>query len=204
MFIDIHPDNPNPYKVKQVVECLKKGGLIIYPTDTVYAIGCDIYQKSAVERLGWIKGVKTDKMNYSFIFDDLSQISFFTVNFGTPIYKLMRKSLPGPYTFILKANNEIPKLFKNKKRTIGIRIPDNNIARAIVQELGNPILTTSLHHQDEIIGYMTDPYEINEQFSSRVDMVIDGGIGGMVPSTIIDCSSGYPELIREGKVEVNF
>lgn len=203
MYLEIHPDNPNPRGIQQVVDCLKNGGLVIYPTDTVYAIGCDIYQKNAVEKLGLIKGVKPEKMNFSFIFNDLSQLSQFTLNFDTPTYKLLRRTLPGPYTYILKANNEIPKLFKNKKRTIGIRIPDNNIVQAIVEGLGNPILTTSIHHHDEILEYRTDPYEIYEEFGNRVDIVIDGGVGGMVPSTIIDCTQGYPELIRQGKGEVD-
>lgn len=204
MFLEIHPKNPEPRKIQQVVDCLNNGGLVIYPTDTVYAIGCDINQPKAIEKLCLIKGVKTDKMSFSFICNDLSHISQYTINLDTPIYKLMKRLLPGAYTFILKANNTIPKLFKNKKKTVGIRIPDHAIPRMIVEQLGNPIITTSIHHDDEIIDYITDPYLINEQFGNRVDIVIDGGIGGIIPSTIINCTENYPELIRQGKGEVDF
>ena len=204
MYIEVHPDNPASRKIQQIASIVKKGGLIIYPTDTVYAMGCDIYSKDAVDRLCRIKGVKPDKMDFSFIFHDFSQLSEFTINLDTPIFKLMKRLLPGPYTFILNANNAIPKLFKNKKRTIGIRIPDNNIPRALVQELGNPILTTSIHHEDEILDYITEPYLIYERFENLVDIVIDGGLGGIQPSTVIDCTSGSPILIREGKGEVDF
>lgn len=204
MFLEIHPKNPDARKINQVIDCLKKGGLVIYPTDTVYAIGCDIYQPKAIERLCQIKGVKPDKMSFSFICNDLSHLSQFTQSIDTPIYKLMRRYLPGAYTFILKANNTIPKLFKNKKKTVGIRIPDHPIPLTIVQELGHPIITTSIHHEDEIIDYMTDPYDINEAFGNQVDIVIDGGICGVHPSTIIDCTEGYPVLIRQGKGEVDF
>jgi tRNA threonylcarbamoyl adenosine modification protein (Sua5/YciO/YrdC/YwlC family) len=204
MFLEIHPKNPEPRKIQLVVDCLKNGGLVIYPTDTVYAIGCDINQPKAIEKLCLIKGVKSDKMSFSFICNDLSHISQYTMNLDTPIYKLMKKLLPGAYTFILNANNTIPKLFKNKKKTVGIRIPDHAIPRMIVEQLGNPIITTSIHHDDEIIDYITDPYLINEQFGNRVDIVIDGGIGGIIPSTIINCTENYPELIRQGKGEVDF
>mgnify|MGYP003454955967 FL=1 len=204
MFLEIHPINPEPRKIQQVVDCLKNGGLVIYPTDTVYAIGCDINQPKAIEKLCLIKGVKKDKMSFSFICNDLSHISQYTHNLDTPIYKLMKSKLPGAYTFILNANNSIPKLFKNKKKTVGIRIPNHNIPRMIVEELGNPIITTSIHHDDEIIDYITDPYLINEQFGNMVDIVIDGGIGGIMPSTIINCTENYPELIRQGKGEVDF
>lgn len=204
MFLEIHPKNPDTRKINQVIDCLKKGGLVIYPTDTVYAIGCDIYQPKAIERLCQIKGVKPDKMSFSFICNDLSHLSQFTQSIDTPIYKLMRRYLPGAYTFILKANNTIPKLFKNKKKTVGIRIPDHPIPLTIVQELGHPIITTSIHHEDEIIDYMTDPYDIYEAFGNLVDIVIDGGICGVHPSTIIDCTEGYPVLIRQGKGEVDF
>ncbi|MCO5248021.1 MAG: L-threonylcarbamoyladenylate synthase [Chitinophagales bacterium] len=204
MFIEMHPDNPSERKIKQVAECLNDGGLVIYPTDTVYAIGCDIFQAKAIERLCLIKGVKPSKMSFSFICSDLRHISQFTRSLDTPTYKLMKKLLPGAYTFILRANNSIPKLFKNKKRTVGIRIPDNNIPRAIVEELGNPIITTSIHHDDDIIDYITDPYIINEQFGNMVDIVIDGGLGGIIPSTIIDCTENEPYIVREGKGEIDF
>lgn len=204
MLLEIHPKNPDARKIQQVIDCLKRGGLVIYPTDTVYAIGCDIYQTKAIEKLCLIKGVKSEKMSFSFICNDLSHLSQFTQSLDTPIYKLMRRCLPGAYTFILKANNTIPKLFKNKKKTVGIRIPDHNIPRTIVKELGNPIITTSIHHDDEVIDYITDPSIIYEQFGHLVDIVIDGGVGGIIPSTIIDCTNGYPELIRQGKGEVDF
>lgn len=201
MLLEINPKNPDARKIQQVVECLRAGGLVIYPTDTVYGLGCDIYNQKAIERLCRVKGVRADKMSFSFICNDLSHISEFTQNLDTPTYKIMRKALPGPYTFILKANNSIPKIFKNNKKTVGIRVPDHPIPRVIVQELGNPIITTSIHHDDEIIDYITDPYYIHEQFEKLVNIVIDGGIGGLVPSTIIDCTGDYPQLIREGKGE---
>lgn len=198
MLLEIFPDNIDMRKMKQVVDCLRNGGLVIYPTDTVYGLGCDIFNKEAVEKICRIKGVKVDKMNFSFICNDLSHISDYTVSVDTPTYKLMKRCLPGPYTFILKANNSIPKLFKNNKKTVGIRVPDNNIARMIVSELGNPIITTSVHHEDDIIDYITDPNAIYERYENLVDIVIDGGTGGYHPSTVIDCSGDEPVLIREG------
>jgi tRNA threonylcarbamoyl adenosine modification protein (Sua5/YciO/YrdC/YwlC family) len=199
MLLEINTLNPDSRKIQQVVNCLKSGGLVIYPTDTVYGLGCDIYNPKAIERLCRVKGIRTDKMSFAFICNDLSHISEYTQSLDTPTYKIMRKLLPGPYTFILKANNSIPKLFKNNKKTVGIRVPDHTIPRAIVKELGNPIITTSIHHEDEIIDYITDPYYIHEQYEKLVDIVIDGGIGGLVPSTIIDCTGDYPTIIREGK-----
>lgn len=178
MLLNIHPVNPDKRKIAQVVECLRSGGVVIYPTDTVYGLGCDIYQSRAIERICRMKGVKPEKANLSFICNDLSHISEFTLNVDTPTYKLMRRLLPGPFTFILKANNSVPKLFKNNKRTVGIRVPDNAIARDIVQELGHPIVSTSIHHDDDIIEYITDPEMIFEQYGHLVDIVIDGGIGG--------------------------
>ncbi|MCC6570807.1 MAG: threonylcarbamoyl-AMP synthase [Chitinophagales bacterium] len=198
MFLEIFPHNMDMRKMQKVVDCLKSGGLVIYPTDTVYGLGCDIYNKEAVEKICRIKNVKPEKMNFSFICYDLSHISDFTVSVDTPTYKLMKRCLPGPYTFILKANNTIPKLFKNNKKTVGIRVPDNEIARTIVQELGHPILTTSVHHEDDIIDYITDASAIYERYENLVDIVIDGGVGGYKPSTIIDCTGDEPVVLREG------
>ena len=202
MLLRIHPENPDPRKVKMVAECLRDGGLIIYPTDTVYGLGCDISNKSAMERLYRFKGVKPGKANFSFICYDLSHITEYAKQVDTPTYKLMRHCLPGPYTFILKASNTIPRPFKNKKKTVGIRVPDNEIARAIVQELGHPIVSTSVHHTDKILDYITDPEYIHEELGRIVDIVVDGGPGGVEPSTVIDCTGGEPELIRAGKGEV--
>ena len=198
MFLEIFPHNMDMRKMQKVVDCLKSGGLVIYPTDTVYGLGCNIYNKEAVEKICRIKNVKPEKMNFSFICYDLSHISDFTVSGDTPTYKLMKRCLPGPYTFILKANNTIPKLFKNNKKTVGIRVPDNEIARTIVQELGHPILTTSVHHEDDIIDYITDASAIYERYENLVDIVIDGGVGGYKPSTIIDCTGDEPVVLREG------
>ena len=199
MLINIHKDNPDYRKIKTVVECLKNGGVIIYPTDTVYAFGCDIYNKKAMERLCRIKGVNIKKHNLSFVCYDLSHISDFTRQLENSTYKLMKKALPGPYTFILNANSSIPKLFKNKKREVGIRIPDNNIPREIVKELGNPIVTTSVKDNDMIIEYSTDPELIHEYYEKQVDMVISGGYGESTPTTIIRCTDGFPKVLRKGK-----
>tara|TARA_B110000003_G_scaffold274917_1_gene316107 strand:+ start:674 stop:1294 length:621 start_codon:yes stop_codon:yes gene_type:complete len=202
MLIKIYSDNPNTKKIAKVVNCLKEGGVIIYPTDTVYAIGCDVYNKKAMQKLCRIKGLNLKKHNLSFICYDLRHIADFTKQLATPIYKLMKKNLPGPYTFILEANNSIPKLFKNSKKEIGIRIPDNNITRNIVKELGNPIVTTSIKNNDKIIEYFTNPTLIHESLGKNVDIIIDGGYGGVVPSTIIDCTNNSPKIIREGKGEI--
>ena len=203
MLIDIHQDNPDYRKIKMVVECLKNGGVIIYPTDTVYAFGCDIYNKKAMERLCRIKGVDIKKHNLSFVCYDLSHIANFTRQLENSTYKLMKKSLPGPYTFILNANSSIPKLFKNKKREVGIRIPDNNIPREIVKELGNPIVTTSVKDNDMIIEYSTDPERIHEYFEKQVDLVISGGYGESTPSTIVKCTDGFAKVLRKGKGDTN-
>ncbi|MDB5228149.1 MAG: threonylcarbamoyl-AMP synthase [Bacteroidota bacterium] len=198
MLIDIFPHNIDMRKMKQVVDCLRDGGLVIYPTDTVYGLGCDIFNKEAVEKICRIKKVKLEKMNFSFICNDLSHISDYTLNVNTPTYKLMKRCLPGPFTFILKANSAVPKLFKNQKKTIGIRVPDNDIARMIVTELGNPIITTSVHHDDEVIDYITDPDAIYQHYKNEVDIVINGGPGGYRPSTVIDCTGDEPVVLREG------
>ena len=203
MLIQIHPDNPDPRQIKKVVECLKDGGLIIYPTDTVYGFGCDVNNKRAMEKLCRLKGVNIKKHNLAFVCYDLSHIADFTKHLETSTYKLMKKALPGPFTFILNANSSIPKLFKNKKKEIGIRIPNNNIPREIVKELGNPIVTTSVKNDDMILEYSTDPELIHEYFQNKVDMVISGGYGDSTPSTIVKCTDGYPEIIRKGKGETS-
>ena len=198
MLISIHPDNPNPRGIAQVVECIKDGGVIVYPTDTIYGIGCDIFQAKAVERIAKIKNVDLKKQNFSFICSDLSQLSNYSLPISRNIYKCMKRALPGPYTFILKANSSIPKLFKTKKKTIGIRIPNHNIPITLVNQIGNPILTTSVHDEDTMMEYSTDPELIHERYSNAVDIVIDSGIGSLIPSTVIDCSRGSIELIRQG------
>ena len=203
MLLQIHRDNPDPKKIKKVVECLKDGGVIIYPTDTVYAFGCDIYNKKAMERLCQIKDVDIKKHNLAFVCYDLRHISDFTKNLNRSTYKLMKKTLPGPYTFILNANNSIPKLFKNKKREVGIRIPDNNIPREIVKELTNPIATTSVKDNDKLIEYSTEPELINKQYSKKVDLIISAGYVGDTPSTIVKCTKIIPEILRVGKGDTN-
>ncbi len=198
MLIKIHPVNPDQRQILKVVDVLKKGGVIIYPTDTVYGLGCDIFNQKAVERVARIKNVKLEKTDFSFIFNDMSHLSDFTRQIDNTVFKLMKKYLPGPYTFILPASNRVPKIFKNKKKTVGIRIPDNLITREIVNELGHPILTTSIHDEDEILEYTTDPELIHEKYEQMVDMVIDGGYGNNTPSTVIDCTNETPEVIRPG------
>ncbi len=201
-FIKIYNENPNPKEIKKVVDILRKGGLIIYPTDTVYGLGCDITSTKALERIARIKGVKLEKANFSFICNDLSHISDYIRQIDTATYKILKKALPGPYTFILEGNNNLPKAFK-KKKTVGIRVPDNNIARTIVQMLGNPIVSTSIRDEDDIIEYTTDPELILEKWDNLVDAVIDGGYGDNVASTIIDLSGHEPEIIREGKGDID-
>ena len=202
MLLRIYPENPNPKEIKKVVDCLKSGGVIIYPTDTVYGIGCDVNNKKAMERVCRIKGLDIKKHNLAFVCYDLSHIATFTKQLATSTYKLMKKTLPGPYTFILEANNSIPKLFKNSKKEIGIRIPNNNIPREIVKELGNPIATTSVKDKDMLIEYSTDPELIYEYFNKLVDIVIDGGYGEDIASTIVDCTNNNPQIIREGKGDI--
>jgi len=201
--IPIHPKNPELRKIEEVVKILRNDGVIIYPTDTVYAMGCDIYNTKAMEKLSRIKGVKPEKANFSFICYDLSHISDFTSPFPTSIYKLMRRNLPGAFTFILNANNAIPKLFKNNKRTVGIRVPDNNIIRELVKQLGNPIATTSLHIPEEM-EYPNHPELIYEAYENAVDAVIDGGMGGILPSTIVDCTEDEPTITRQGSGDLVF
>lgn len=198
MLLEIHRDNPEPRKIKQVVDVLREGGVIIYPTDTVYGLGCDVFNQKAFERICKIRNTKPEKANFSFICNDLSHISDFTAPFSNTAFKLMKRTLPGAFTYILRANNDVPKMFKTKKRTVGIRIPDNAIALAIVRELGRPLLSASLKSDDDIREYHTDAYEIHEDFEYLVDMIIDGGNCGNVPSTIIDCTEENPLIVRQG------
>lgn len=198
MLIRINPNKPNDTEITKVVECLRDGGIIIYPTDTVYGMGCDINKQRAVERVCKLKGIDPEKANFSFICHDLSHLSDFTRPISTSTYKLMKKALPGPFTFILEGNNNVPKLFKSKKKTVGIRIPDNAICLGIVQQLGNPIMSTSIHDDDELIDYTTDPEAIYEKYKDKVDMVIAGGFGNNEPSTIVDCTTDNYEILRQG------
>jgi tRNA threonylcarbamoyl adenosine modification protein (Sua5/YciO/YrdC/YwlC family) len=203
MLIRIHHLTPDPRQLQKVIDVLRDGGVIIYPTDGVYAFGCDINKSKAVERVAKLKGIKVEKADFSFVFDDLSRLTDYSKQVDTHVFKLMKSCLPGPYTFILNANNSVPKLFKNNKRTIGIRIPDNQICRSIVTELGNPIISSSVHDEDEIVEYTTDPELIHERYKDQVDLVIDGGYGSLLPSTVIDCTGQMPELIRQGAGEVD-
>ncbi|MDC9723024.1 MAG: L-threonylcarbamoyladenylate synthase [Urechidicola sp.] len=196
--IKIYSENPNSKEIDKVAAVLKKGGLVIYPTDTVYGLGCDITNTKALERIARIKGVKLEKANFSFICNDLSHLSDYVRQIDTPTYKILKRALPGPYTFILPGNNNLPKVFK-KKKTVGIRVPDNTIAQAIVTALGNPIVSTSIHDEDELIEYTTDPELIFEKWESKVDIVIDGGYGDNHASTVIDLTDDEPLVVREGK-----
>ncbi len=197
-FVKLYNENPNPRQISQVVEVLKKGGVIIYPTDTVYGLGCDITNGQAMEKVARLKGINLEKANLSFICYDLSNLTDYTKQVDTPTYKLLKSYLPGPYTFILHGNNNLPKVFK-KKKTVGIRIPDNNIIREIVKQLGNPIVSTSIYDEDDLLEYTTDPELIYEKWQNQVDLVIDGGYGGNIPSTVIDLTKDQIEIVREGK-----
>jgi len=199
MLLQIHPDNPDERKIKQVIECLQAGGVIIYPTDTVYGIGCDINKSSAVERICRIKEINIKKADFSFVCYDLSNLSEFVMPIENSLFRLLKKNLPGPFTFIMKARNNVPKLFQSKKKTVGIRVPDNNICREIVRELGNPIMTSSITEVNDFKDYPNDPEVIHEMYEKLVDIVIDGGIGGKTPSTIVDCTGEEVTIVREGK-----
>jgi len=196
MLLEIHPNNPNPRHIATVVDCLKSGGIIAYPTDTIYGLGCDIFQPKAIEKIAQIKGVDPAKAQLSFVCADLSDLSKYTKSISTPLYRLLKNYLPGPFTFILPASKQVPKLLQNKKNTIGLRIPNNHIASAIVAALEHPILSASL--PGEMVEDYTDPYVIHQNFENLVDIVIDGGIGGMIPSTIVDCTTDDYTIIREG------
>lgn len=198
MLLKLYENNPDPRQIHKIVDLLEQGGVIIYPTDTVYGLGCDITKARAVERVARIKGIKPEKAKFSFICSDLSHLSDYARHVDNTTFKLMKSCLPGPYTFILNASNQVPKSIKQQRKTVGIRIPANNIILEIVRKLGHPILTTSLKEDDQILEYPTDPELIHEEYRDLVDLVIDGGYGGMVPSTVIDCSGEEPTLIREG------
>ncbi|MDR2122232.1 MAG: threonylcarbamoyl-AMP synthase [Flavobacteriaceae bacterium] len=196
--LKIYPENPSEKHINEVVAVLKKGGIIIYPTDTVYGLGCDIFNHKAMERLARIKGIKPEKAHFSFVCSDLSDLSKFSKPIDNSIFKLLKRTLPGPFTFILNASNNLPSLYKNKK-TIGIRIPDHTIPKILVERLGNPIASTSTHSDDEIMEYSTDPGLIVEKYDKLVDLVIDSGVGDYTASTVVDVTSGEPELLRQGK-----
>lgn len=196
MLLHVHPVDPQPRQIKTIIETLQSGGIIIYPTDTIYGLGCDISQHRAIEKIARIKNIDPAKANFSFVCYDLSHLSNYTKSISTSLYRLLKTYLPGPYTFILPASKEVPKLLKSKKNTVGIRVPDNEIARSIVKELGHPILSTTL--PGEMVEEYTDPELMDANFSKLVDIVVDGGIGGMNPSTIIDCTGDEPVLIRKG------
>jgi len=203
MLVKLYDSNPDPQLVSEIVDLLQRGGVIIYPTDTVYGIGCDITKARAVERVARIKSVKPEKADFAFICSDLSHLSDFAKQVDNNTFKLMKAYLPGPYTFILNASSNVPKILKQKKKTVGIRVPDNNIIVEIVRQLGHPILTTSLKEDDEIVEYFTDPEVIHDEYKDLVDLVIDGGYGGLIPSTILDCTGDEPVVLREGLGEVD-
>lgn len=200
MYLKLYPTNPNPRYVKMILECLQDGGTIIFPTDTIYGMGGDINNPKVLDRICQIKGIRKEKANFSFIFHDLSMLSEFTRPITNEVFKMMKRNLPGPFTFILNANNNIPRIFQSKKKTVGIRIPDQPIITNLVRELGHPIMTTSLvDEEDEMGGYLTDPEEINERYKDLVDIIIDGGAGEQVASTVVDCTEDEPLIVRQGK-----
>jgi tRNA threonylcarbamoyl adenosine modification protein (Sua5/YciO/YrdC/YwlC family) len=198
MLLRIYPENPDQERIRKVVEVLEEGGIIIYPTDTVYAIGCDIKANKSIDKIARMKGLNPLNPDMSLIFHDMSQLSEYTVIRDNSLFKLLKRNLPGPFTFIVQANNQIPKLFKNKKKTVGIRIPDNNIVLELVRELGRPIITTSIHDPDEVIEYTTDPELIYEKYHDFAEIVINGGYGRNEASTIVDCTSEEIRIVRQG------
>lgn len=197
-FIRLYEQNPEPEKVRQIVEILRNGGVVIYPTDTVYGMGCDITNSRAVERICKIKGINPKKHNFSIICADLANISLYTRVISKPVFKMMKKGLPGPFTFILEASSQVPKILNSNKKTLGIRVPDHNVPRMLVEELGNPILTTSIHDADEVVEYSTDPELIYEKYLHQVEVVIDGGYGQNIASTVLDCTGDEVVVVREG------
>jgi len=199
MLLHLHPENPQPRNIATIVNVLSKGGVIIYPTDTIYGLGCDIFEHKAIERICRIKNIDPQKAQLSFVCYDLSDLSRYTKSISTPLYRMLKQYLPGPYTFILPASKEVPKILQSKKSTIGLRVPDNLIARTIVKELGHPILSTTL--PGTMVEEYTDPELMHDNFNKLVDVVADGGIGGMVPSTVVDCTGDEPVLIRQGAGE---
>ena len=198
MLTKLYAEKPNPKQIESIVNVLRDGGVIIYPTDTVYGIGCDIHNQKAVERIARIKGIKSEKAEFSFICRDLSHLSEYARQVPNSVFKLMKRHLPGPFTFILNASHKVPKILESKKKTVGIRIPDNDIVAAIVEQLGNPLLTTSIHFDHEMIEYATDPELIHEKYADMVDLVVDGGYGGVEFSTVVNCTGDEPEIIRQG------
>lgn len=201
--IKLYPDNPERNKIEHIVEVLQEGGVIIYPTDTIYGIGCDLFNRKAIDKVCRIKGIKPKNLNLSFICYDLSDISKYVKRIDTPTFKVLKKALPGPFTFILESNSNVPKILNTNKKTVGIRIPDNNIPRMIVEILGNPIVTSSIKDDDKIIEYTTDPEVIFEEFKHQVDIVIDGGYGGNIPSTVVDCTQEEFVIMREGLGDIH-
>ncbi|MGZ3882869.1 MAG: L-threonylcarbamoyladenylate synthase [Bacteroidia bacterium] len=199
MLLRLNADHPQPKEIDRIVSCLKNGGIIIYPTDTVYALGCDITQPKAVERICKLKNIKPEKSAFSFVCSDLSHLSEYTKPIPNHIFRIMKKALPGPYTFILETSSQVPKIIKQDRKTVGIRVPGNAICREIVNALGNPVISTSLHdNSDDILEYFSDPEIIHQQYEEQVDMVVDGGHGNIYVSTVLDCSSGEIEIVREG------
>lgn len=198
MLLEVNTQNPEKRKIKQIAETLRGGGVIIYPTDTVYGLGCDIFQKKAIEKICRLRQLDSQKANLTIICRDIKQVAEFAHQIDNTAFKLLRRNLPGPFTFILKASRSLPKLISDKRKSVGIRVPDNNIAQSIIEELGNPILSISLKSDDEITEYFTDPYEIHEDFEKLVDVVIDGGIGNNKPSTVVDLTSDEISILREG------
>ena len=203
MLISLHPNNPNPRDLRKVTDLLNQDGIIILPTDTIYAMACKLGNKKGIERMCKIAGKKPEKVNFSLICSDLAHLSEYTAALDKSVFRLMKNNLPGPFTFILQANKQVTKWFEGNKKTIGIRVPDNAIAQLLVKEINSPLVVTTIHHEDEIVAYMTDPDEIAEKFKHQIDLVIDGGIGGNEPSTIIDCTGEEPVVVREGKGIIN-
>jgi len=199
LLLKIYPENPNERQLRAVVECLQDGGIVVYPTDTIYGMGCDIFKSKSVDRICELRGIKPGKATFSFICSDLSQLSDYTKPIENNIFKAMKANLPGPFTFILNASNNVPRHIQSKRKTVGIRIPDNPIILEIVRLLGNPVMSTSVHDDDEILEYTTDPELIYEKFANKVDLVIDAGFGGNTPSTVLDCTEGEVIVLREGK-----
>jgi len=203
MLIKLYEENPSPKHINMIVECLKDGGIIIYPTDSVYTFGCDIYKTKSIEKIAKIKGLDPKNNNFSIVCQNLSGLSDYCKPIPNPVFKIMKRALPGPYTFILNANNKVPKLFQQKKKTVGIRVPNNKIVHSIIDVLGNPILSTSLHHKDKILDYISDAELIYEEYRNQVDIVIDGGYCGNIPSTIVDCTDDEVQIVREGLGDVS-
>ena len=202
-FLKIHPQNPEMRKINRVVDVLRNGGIVVYPTDTIYGIGCDLMNRKSIERLCRVMDIKPNKLDLSFICNDLTHISEYVKNLQTPVFKILKKSLPGPFTFILESSSRVPKILDVTKKTVGIRIPDHNIPRTIVAELGNPLITSSIKDDDKIKEYTTDPEEIYEDFKNLVDIVIDGGASGNIPSTVVDCTGSELILVRQGLGEID-